>query len=178
MKKSTGFTLIELMIVVAIVGILAALAFPAYQDYIVRSRIMEGIGFTGQIKNEIVADGRTSAITLRDTVRYWNQQSDNTGANSKYVRSVLADETTGVITITFDENAVGLPAGSNTLVWTPMVQVSGGGYETLDSALANSNMNAIDWACASNTAATAAFYGITPVQMGTLPSRYAPAICR
>ena len=97
-----GFTLIELMIVVAIVGILAAIAMPAYQDYTVRTRVVEGLGLADQAKQAISIEAIISAADLQRVAQAWNAQAVGTGANSKYVNSIQVDEVTGEIEITFN----------------------------------------------------------------------------
>ena len=85
MKRSfqKGFTLIELMIVVAIIGILAAVALPAYQDYTIRSRVTEGLSLASSIKSNIATDGATSAAELLTFTATWKAHAGGLVATSK-----------------------------------------------------------------------------------------------
>ncbi len=98
MKKQQGFTLIELMIVVAIIGILAAIALPAYQDYTVRAKVSEVILAASACRttiSEVYQSGSASATA--PGIDGWGCESAS--ATSQYVDSVGTDAN-GVITVT------------------------------------------------------------------------------
>jgi type IV pilus assembly protein PilA len=112
-----GFTLIELMIVVAIIGILAAIAIPAYQDYTARSQVTEAINLMGGLK-ATVADVWTNKGTFTGTDSNTNGLPQATDVNGKYVARVAVAN--GVITGTMKNAGVASGIASGTVTLSPI----------------------------------------------------------
>lgn len=169
-----GFTLIELMIVVAIIGILAAVALPAYQDYTVRSKVSELLIAASSPKALISEAFQSDGLNgVQAAATEYNTRDDAT-KTSKYVGGINIDEDTGVITVTTNTaDLSGLPtdAAEKNINFLPNVN---------KAALAAGATGAIDWACTSEFATTAAKRELASatIPADPLPAKYAPSECR
>lgn len=102
MKKQQGFTLIELMIVVAIIGILAAIASPAYQDYTIRAQVSEGLNLAGGAKAAVTEFYQDrGSFPANNTLA--GLATNASSINGKYVSSVAV--ASSVITVTYGNDA-------------------------------------------------------------------------
>ena len=168
-RMRNGFTLIELMIVVAIIGILAAIAIPAYQDYTIRAKVSEGITAAGAAETAVAEGFAANGLAGVTTA----QQTYSLDA-SKYVTSITIAPGTaaapGLITVTFNSTANGIPqlGTANILKLEPSIN---------KLVLTDTGSGSMDWACASTNAVNASNQGL-PYTVGTILPKYVPAICK
>lgn len=154
-----GFTLIELMIVVAIIGILAAVALPAYQDYTIRAKITEGLSLASSAKTAITETFNSKGNQDMSVAATTGFSGPNPTTN---VNSVVP-QANGTILITYQTNV--LPSGSNVLAISPTMSLN-------DSANVGQN---VVWVCG-----TATSNGVGGVGAGssTVALKFLPSACK
>ncbi len=113
-RQQSGFTLIELMIVVAIIGILAAIAIPAYQDYTIRSKVSEAFQLASTVKMAVTESYSISATFPGGTNPSYGLPL-SASINGNYVTSVAVGAA-GVITVTLRANLGGNPTANSTQI--------------------------------------------------------------
>ena len=165
-KMQKGFTLIELMIVVAIIGILAAIAIPAYQDYTIRAKVTEGLNLADSAKTAVAESWQSGGVTgLLAAASSWNTSF----AATKYVSNIQVSTTTGAITVSYDPGQITQLTGANVLVLTPSVN---------KIQLPNTLSGNIDWACSSAANATATAQSLPVAAGGNILTKYVPTNCK
>lgn len=161
MKKQQGFTLIELMIVIAIIGILAAVALPAYQDYTVRAKMSEVVLAASACRTSITETIQSTTGSALPGAGEWGCEAPASGASTvtKYVASI-ATSATGVVTVT-TTTASDLPTEvqSKTIELVPFLD------DTTPIATTHVGKTVFKWECGPGTT-------------NPMPAKYLPGSCR
>ncbi|MEL7479636.1 MAG: pilin [Pseudomonadota bacterium] len=160
-QNQKGFTLIELMIVVAIIGILAAIALPAYQNYTARAKVSEVILAATTCKTAISEASQTGFSTER-AGNDFGCGEDATGPISQYVQSITTDSA-GVITVA--TRNIPQTDGSKTITFTPYTNAAATTLAVKENFHTNTGgalLAVRAWKCAA----------------GTIQPEFLPASCR
>ena len=158
-RMQQGFTLIELMIVVAIIGILAAVALPAYQDYTIRAKVTEGLSLASSAKTAITETFNSKGATDMSVSSVTGYTPPVATTN---VSGIVVNPS-GTIVVTYQTSV--LPSGSNVLSISPTVD--------LNSA-ANVGQNVV-WVCGT---ATSAGTGGIGAGSSTVLLKFLPSACK
>ena len=158
-KVQQGFTLIELMIVIAIIGILAAVALPAYQDYTIRAKVSEVVLAASQCRTSITETIQSTSGTTLPAANDWGCEHTAATNATKYVATINTTSA-GLITVTSSSASDLGAAASKVVSLTPMLDAS--------NAIGNGNVGVAVYGWRGGLAADGT----------TMDPKYLPGSCR